>query len=426
MTSRASLTAGTNHTAAILLPPYTIPSRLPCDQVPIGCNLLNRRETVNLDMFQLYADGFIHNRNLCFVGDVGHGKSSTMKTLLERMLIPTELLPDGTERLRRAVIIDRKGEYRPLAELFDCQPVVVGHGQCLNPFDDRLDPQQQLGVLESALELLGRGPLDRVERKAATVAYQQAVDNHSEGPLLLADVRYALAHLNDESLAKLDPLPHDEVKRCAILLAFALDELLDGSLRGLFDGPTTAALDWAGQVVVVQVHPDYVVAKRELVYQLLVAVVAVWLDRAWQTPDPHRWVDFFVVDEAWDYVKVRQFAALLQDTTKLGRTLRLCVMVSFQGASDVDSSGNVGDVQRDMAKRLLKDVGGFFLFHQSREDAELLRGVAQLTDDDIRTVTNLEAHTYMLVVGSGAARRRLYVEHRLHPDEVALVDSDSR
>ncbi len=420
---RASMTQGTTYTAAVLLPPAGVSQPLPCHQVPIGVNLLNLRQTVYFDPFILYDNHTITNRNMAFVGHVGHGKSATIKTTLERMLILPEELDDGTHRLRRAVIIDRKPEYGLLAELFGCQPVVVGHGHCLNPFDPRLTPQQLLGVFGSILELLRGRPLDDAEGKAAALAYRQAAA--SGEPLTLALVHDALARLAPESLTKIDAAVRDEVKRAGIFLSFKLDKLIDGALAGLFDGPTTPALDWAGQVVDVQVHPDYLVSERELVYQLLVAVVAVWLDQAWQTPDPHRRVDFLVADEAWDYVKVRQFAALLQDSTKLGRSHRLSVIVSFQGASDADSAGDVGQAQRDMARRLLKDIGVFFLFGQSPEDAELLRGVAQLTDDDITNITNLEPHTFLLVLGTGDRRRRCYVGHRINELEATLVNSEN-
>ncbi len=423
---RAGKAAGTTYSAGFILPPHSVPSTLSCHQVPIGDDLLSRRETVNYDPFALYPE-VIRNRNIAFIGDVGNGKSAAMKTMLERLLLLPERLEDGTARLRRAVIIDRKGEYRRLAAMFGCEPMVVGHGVTINPLDDRLTEQQQLAVLESFLRLLMDRALTPFEQKCVEGAYAQARTAHTPHEaeeMLLADVRRALMRLDDGFVA--DTLhSRAEVDHAASELAFALDKLITGSQRGLFDGPTSSTFDWSGQVIDIVVHPDYLVSNRQLVYQLLVACVSVWLDRAWQSVDPGGRVDFFVADEVWDLVKVKQFAEQLQDATKLGRSRGLCVLIAFHGTSDFKSAGNHGEAQVEMAERLLKDVDTFFLFRQSADDANLLRGIAKLSAEDVETIQDLEPHQHMLVLGSGSSRRRFLVLHRLTEAEVALVDSDS-
>jgi hypothetical protein len=398
-------------------------------------------ETVNYDPFALYP-GFIRNRNLAFIGDVGNGKSASMKTFLERMLLLPERvgIDPGTSRWvtrkRRAVIIDRKGEYKRLTAQFGCRPVVLGHGECINPFDSRLSDQQQLAVLESFLRLLLDRSLSPFELKCVEAAYGQARQawtlsrsmetSPSDAPhqhFLLSHVRHALMRLSDEFVQ--DSLhSRQEVDHTASELAFALDQLLTGSQRGMFDGPTTAALDWRGQIVDIVVHPDYLTGNRHLIYQLMVVCVAVWLDQAWQAVDPVERVDFFVCDEVWDLVKVRQFAEQLQESTKLGRSRGLCVLIAFHGPTDFRSAGNVGEAQVEMAERLLKDMDSFFLFRMSEDDAKLLRGIVKLTDEDIDTIENLEPHQFLLVLGSGSSRRRFLVLHRINEVEKLMVDTD--
>jgi hypothetical protein len=438
---RAGLTSGTTYSASFILPPHTVPSSLPCLQVPIGDNLLNRLETVNYDPFELYPS-FIRNRNLAFIGDVGNGKSASMKTFLERMLLLPErvgLDPDSGQwmtRKRRAVIIDRKGEYKRLTAQFGCRPVVLGHGECINPFDSRLSEQQQLAVLESFLRLLLDRPLSPFEMKCVESAYDQARGAWTasrtmlpppgqvrQEHFLLANVRHALMHLSDEFVVE-SLHTRQEVDHTASELAFALDQLLTGSQRGMFDGPTTTALDWQGQVVDIVVHPDYLTGNRHLIYQLMVVCVAVWLDQAWQAVDAAKRVDFFVCDEVWDLVKVRQFAEQLQESTKLGRSRGLCVLIAFHGPTDFRSAGNLGEAQVEMAERLLKDMDSFFLFRMSEDDAKLLRGIVKLTDEDIDTIENLEPHQFLLVLGSGSSRRRFLVLHRINEVEKLMVDTD--
>lgn len=423
-------TRGTADSASFVMPAFAVGAAPTYRQVPVGIDRFSG-ETVYLDPFRLYHHG-LESLNVAFIGAVGNGKSSLMKTFLERMLRVRERLTDGTYRKRRAVIIDRKivkgrGEYHRLAEVFDCHPLTLGHGQCLNPLDERLTDQQQLSVLEGFLLLLLGRPLTSLERKCARGAYAQArrdwrlllVGPDGTRPFLLADVHGALMHLASDFIES-TLHPASEVKKAAAELAFALEDLMDGgSLRGLFDGPTTA-IDWTGQVIDVTIHPDYLVSNRQLVYDLLTTCLAVWLDRAWQSVDPAERVDFFVVDEAWDAQKARHFAEALQDATKLGRSRGLCAMLALHGASDVRSAGD----QEEIATRALEEVETYCLFRQSAKDANLLREVAGLTDDDVKLLESLDPHCFLLVVGSGLARRRFLVDHVITDDERTMVDSD--
>jgi type IV secretory pathway VirB4 component len=420
---RAGQSAGTTYSASFVLPPHSVPERLPCAQVPIGCNLLNRRETVYFDPFVLYQTSnpqILSDRNIAFIGHVGNGKSSMMKTFLSRMLCLPDRLEQGSRR-RRAVIIDRKGEYKRLAESFACRPVVVGHGVCINPLDDRLTDQQQLAVLGRFVGLLLDRMLDGFENECILGAYNQAHQEHRS--LTLDDIRHALMTLSDEFVVE-SLRTRTEVNRTASELAFAIKHLTTGSLRGMFNGSTTDAFDWTGQVIDIVIHPDYLLEERELVYQLLVACVSVWLDQAWRADDDER-VDFLVVDEGWDAAKARQFGQLLQDWTKLGRSRGVCVMLALHGPSDYESAGNAGEQQVATAKRALMEIGSFVLFNMRREEANRLRGIAHLSDEDVDTITDLQPHQFLLTLGvSGMSRRRFLVEHRLAEHEVPLVDSD--
>lgn len=420
---KAGLAAGTTVGAAFMLPPGSVSPRLPCRQVPVGSDLLARRQTVYYDQFALYENG-VDSLNVAYMGKSGNGKSSSIKTHLRRMLCVPELLPDGTYRKRRAVVADVKGEYAALTRSFGCEPVALGHGACFNPLDERLTDQQQLAILENFLDLLLVRRMSDFERECVSAAYDQARKAWDRTrPFVIDDVRRALLTLTDDFIAT-TLRPKEVVNPAAADLSFALKRLITGPLRGMFDGPTTPALNWSGQIIDITVAPDYRTANHQLVYQLLVVCLAVWLERAWHSEDDH--VDFFVCDETWDLVKVPQFALLLQTSSKLGRSSGVSVMVAFQGPSDTKSAGNVGDVQVAMAARLLEDVETFFLFKMSRSDADMLRGPAGLTDEDVDHIQQLAPHHCLLVVGTGQQRRRFLIEHRRTPDEVPLTNSNPR
>ncbi len=421
--SRSGYASGTTVGAAFMLPPGSVSPRLPCRQVPVGCDLLARRQTVCYDPFALYENG-IDSLNIAYMGKSGNGKSSSIKTFIRRMLCVPELLPAGTYRKRRAVIADVKGEYAALTRSFGCEPVVLGHGACFNPLDERFTEQQQLAILGNFLDLLLGRRMSDFEHECVSQAYEQARKAWDRiHPFVLDDVRRALLTLTDDFIVS-TLRPKEVVNPTAADLSFALKRLITGPLRGMFDGPTTPALNWSGQIIDITVAAEYRTSNHQLVYQLLVSCLAVWLDRAWHSEEDH--VDFFVCDETWDLVKVPQFALLLQTSSKLGRSTGVSVVVAFQGPSDTKSAGNVGDVQVAMAARLLEDVETFFLFKMSRSDADMLRGPAGLTDDDVNHITELGPHQCLLVVGAGQQRRRFLIQHRLTPDEVPLVNSNRR
>jgi hypothetical protein len=61
-----------------------------------------------LDPFDAYSSGLLSNPNVIVAGSIGAGKSTVVKMMLDRAL----------ERGRRAVILDPKGEYAPLAHSY--------------------------------------------------------------------------------------------------------------------------------------------------------------------------------------------------------------------------------------------------------------------------------------------------------------------
>ena len=297
-------TSGTAYFAGFICPAATVGSTLPCAWAPIGVNMLARNETICYDPWFL-KDGLpedeqvLADLNIAFIGQSGYGKSSLIKTMLERLLIPLEMLPDGSFRQRRAVVVDPKGEYEPLARALGAEPVICGHGVYLNPLDSRLDAFQHLQIAERFLVLLRGAELDPLEHECLRQGYDQAA--RLGRPLVLEDLRRELMRLDDGFVAE-TLHPADVVRQTGAKLGMELRRLITGPLRGMFDGPTSDAFDWHARIIDIVVHPDYRTSQRELVYQLLVSVIAVWMDQAWQNKDPRERVDVLVVDEAWEVV----------------------------------------------------------------------------------------------------------------------------
>ena len=79
------------------------------------------------DPFELYGAGAVSNPNMIVFGQIGRGKSALLKTYLWRQAVFG----------RQAWVVDPKGEYGPLAELWGVRPVALRPGGAvrLNPLD---------------------------------------------------------------------------------------------------------------------------------------------------------------------------------------------------------------------------------------------------------------------------------------------------
>ena len=97
------------------------------------------------------------------LGEIGHGKSALLKTLLWRMLLFG----------RRAFVLDVKGEYAPLCAAADAKPVALapGNGVCLNPLSARPSRAAQVEMLRA----VARTALGRPLRSRRTASLREAL-----------------------------------------------------------------------------------------------------------------------------------------------------------------------------------------------------------------------------------------------------------
>src|SRR5205085_6889475 len=109
----------------------------------------------------------------------------------------------------------------------------------------------------------------------------------------LADVAALLAEPTDD-MARRASTTAAELSRSVDAARYALGKLLDRSLRGMFDGPTTVRPDWTGPGIVLDlsaVHHD-----SDALTLVMIAATA-WLQAILANPDGPRRLQ--VLDEAW-------------------------------------------------------------------------------------------------------------------------------
>ncbi len=122
----------------------------------------------------------------------------------------------------------------------------------------------------------------------------------------------------------------EDVRAWGLDVALVLDRLVDGDLRGMFDGPTTVGIDLDAPLIVFDLsHID----RNSIAMPILMAIVGVWLEHTWIRPDRKKRI--FLVEEAWHIINSPFVAQLFQRLLKFGRRLGLSFVAVVHHLSDV-------------------------------------------------------------------------------------------
>ena len=195
------------------------------------------------DPWSLYADGLLDDPNAIVLGKLGQGKSALVKTLLWRMLVFG----------RRAFVLDVKREYGPLCDAVGVTPVslVPGGGVRLNPLTAHPGEHAQLELLRAVAITALDGPLTQIEAAAlreALIVVRLASDEPT-----LPEIAHVLFNPSGGMAATLRTTP-EQLASDARRVALAIQDLCEGPLRGIFDGPTSAGLDLDAKLLVIDLH----------------------------------------------------------------------------------------------------------------------------------------------------------------------------
>ena len=372
------------------------------------------------DPFALYRQGVVTNPNAVVFGQIGRGKSSFVKSYLWRQAVFG----------RHAWVVDPKGEYGPLAQAWDVQPVALRPGGAvrLNPLDtqDELGgsgsppgegtPRRRVALTSSlAVACLGRDLLPR-ERAAIDAALGEATERAQRAKMPAPTLPLVVDALLDPGL---DASLALRTSRAELLedgrdVALELRRLVHGDLCGMFDGPTTPGLRLDGPLVVLDLSAVY----HSPALGVLMACAAAWLQSAVRARHRNRII--VVVDEAWAILSNLGVARWLQTSWKLSRANGVANMAVLHRLSDLRSVGTDGSEQVGLAEGLLADSETRVVYAQSPGEVARTGELLGLTATEAELVTQLRRGMALWKVG----RRSFLVEHRLASGEQWLTDTD--
>jgi type IV secretory pathway VirB4 component len=345
-TTRLPVRTSTGQAQAVYLP--TAAPGLGDSGVIIGREVYSGKGYI-YDPFQLYGQQ-LPAPHWLVLGESGNGKSALEKTYVLRQL---------RFRDRQVVVLDAQGEdgvgeWNLIAEQLGITPIrldpmsALDGGIKLNPLDPAITTTGQLALLRTIIEVaLGRGLDERsgfalkvahaaVLKESGSTAENKAEENKTEGngrisarQPILTDIVERLRHPAQESAESMN-IDIEDVRAWGLDVALVLDRLVDGDLRGMFDGPTTAGIDLDAPLIVFDLsHID----RNSIAMPILMAIVGVWLEHTWIRPD--RVKRIFLVEEAWHIINSPFVAQLFQRLLKFGRRLGLSFVAVVHHLSDV-------------------------------------------------------------------------------------------
>jgi type IV secretory pathway VirB4 component len=361
------------------------------------------------DPWDLYARDVIANPNIAVFGELGYGKSSLMKTLLWRMMLFG----------RRAFVLDVKGEYAPVCEALGVRPVSLapGNGVCLNPLTARRDSAAQVEILRAvARTAVGR---DLIPAESAVLREAlREVCARGDGEPTLPHILELLFYPSAE-MARALHSPAADISDASRELALGVQDLCEGPLHGMFDGPTTEGLDLHGRLVVL----DLEAVKDSPAIGILMACASGWLsarlERVADRRDPGRLIS--VADEVWKVLEHDGLAQWFRANFKLTRKYGTLNVIVAHKPADIVGSGDEGTARHAAARGLITDCATRVIYRQAAGEIPACVDLFGLSSRQAEIVAQLQRGQALWQVGS----RSFVVQHYRSAIERRLTDTDA-
>ncbi len=361
------------------------------------------------DPWVLYQQGLLDDPNAIVLGTLGQGKSALVKTLLWRMLLFG----------RRAFVLDVKREYGPLCDAAGVTPIslVPGGGVRLNPLSSRPEEHARVELLRAIATTAIGGPVDQIEAAALREALRTVTAASRREPTLpdIAEVLFKPpADMADRLCTTPDQLAAD-VRRAAL----ALQDLCEGPLRGMFDGPTTPGLDLDARLLVLDLHA----VRDSPAVGILMACATAWMSallaRIAERPGRERLIN--VADECWKIIQHTGLGEWFQSNFKLARQFGVMNLVVLHKLGDLQAAGDAGSRAARIAEGLIADASTRIVYHQDEGQRPITRALLGLSETEGRLLTMLSAGQALWRVGA----RSFIVQHYRSRLEARLTDTDT-
>ena len=314
--------------------------------------------------------GLVSNPNLLVTGVPGSGKSALLKILALRLM---------TYGVKTFVMGDLKNEYAVLARMVGVEPIELGPGlpTRINPLDagplgenlpistgaviERLAEihRRRLTLLAAIIETRLRRVLTPTEENALSEAVLKAAGDYTGQDRLTSPTIpeiWTLLRDPDRDLARALRVPENSTTAAREMVrpvADALGTMVNGSLSGLFDGPTTIRLDFNAPIQTVDL--SRLESRGDETVALTLACVSAWgqaaLAQDATTPDAP--VRLVIRDELWRPMRIPALVRNLDADLRLSRATGTVQVLATHRLADFEAVGPAGSEEAAIARNLI-------------------------------------------------------------------------
>ncbi len=202
-------------------------------------------------------------------------------------------------------------------------------------------------------------------------------------------------------------------------VALGIQDLCEGPLKGMFDGPTSPGLDLHGRLVVL----DLEAVKDSPAIGILMACASGWLsarlEKVADRRDPGRLIN--VADEVWKVLEHEGLAQWFRANFKLTRKYGTLNVIVAHKPGDVIGSGDEGTARHAAARGLITDCATRVIYRQAAGDIPACINLFGLSTREAEIVSQLQKGQALWQVG----RRSFVVQHYRSQIERQLSNTDA-
>lgn len=382
--------------------PFLTGAALPPVGAVMGWDVLSRA-TFTCHPVEWLHHNLVTNPNMLFTGVPGSGKSATMKALaLRLMAFGVKVLVAG----------DIKNEYAPLARALGVDPVEIGPGlpARLNPLDagplgaslpadpvaarERLDEihRRRVTLLDTLLTMQVGRTLSPFEKAALSYAIRRATGQDRAATRLvdptIPQVWQILANPDSDFTRDLG-LPDADYRLVGEKLEHlrhGLGNMIEGSLGGIFDAPSTVRLDFDAPIQTVDL--SRLDGRGDDTLAMVLACVSSWSQAAIDQPGAVRAV---VRDEVWRALRIPAMIRKIDSDLRLSRAHGTIQMLSTHRLSDFEQVGAAGSEEVAIARNLIASCDTRVLLAQDTGPLAMTRDAIGLTDAECAHIASWTA-----------------------------------